>query len=100
MPKLERTPRIILDERFGDGYRAVIEGKGTNWRGQPLYPALRIIHIPGPGLFHLTDVHFSQAKTVRTLRARLDRFKQSLNRDGARTCNTGTLSPVETPRAD
>jgi len=54
-------------------YRARITGKHQGIFG-PVNPALHISVANGKGLFDYSDVHFSQAKTVRTLKQRLKRF--------------------------
>ena len=69
---MERKPRE-KEYNFGP-YFARISGKGTNYRGERLWPALQISQSFGQGIMDYGDVHFSQAKTVRTLRHRLARF--------------------------
>lgn len=69
---LERKPR---EYRYAFGpYSAVIYGKGRSYRGVRLLPALQISQSFGRGVMDYGDVHFSQAKEVRTLRKRLARF--------------------------
>lgn len=69
---MERRPKEY-EYRFGS-YQARIRGKGRNYRGERLWPALQISQSVGPSLMDYADVHFSQAKTVRTLRNRLAQF--------------------------